>query len=94
VYLLTGDEIIISDPEAEYFPVVSRLGGQVIKLSPLSAQFINPMDINVNYSDEDVYCKGRIYPYATTIYGKRLICSDLTRFCGSVKGEIITGQAA
>jgi type IV secretory pathway VirB4 component len=32
---------------------VNRLGGQVIKLSPTSTQYINPMDINVNYSDED-----------------------------------------
>jgi type IV secretory pathway VirB4 component len=32
---------------------VNRLGGQVIRLSPVSSQFINPMDINLNYSDED-----------------------------------------
>jgi type IV secretory pathway VirB4 component len=53
VFLLTEDDIIISDPEAEYFPLVNRLGGQIIKLSPASTQYINPMDINVNYSDED-----------------------------------------
>jgi len=53
VFLLTEDDIIISDPEAEYFPLVSRLGGQVIKLSPTSPHYINPMDINVDYSDED-----------------------------------------
>jgi hypothetical protein len=53
VFLLTNDDIIISDPEAEYFPLVNRLGGQVIKLSPTSSQFINPMDINVNYSEDD-----------------------------------------
>jgi len=53
VFLLTKDDIIISDPEAEYFPLVNRLGGQVIKLSPTSSQYINPMDINVDYSDED-----------------------------------------
>jgi len=53
VFLLTNDDIIISDPEAEYFPLVNRLGGQVIKLSPTSSQYINPMDINVDYSDED-----------------------------------------
>ena len=51
--MLTDDDIIISDPESEYFPLVTRLGGQVIKLSPNSPQYINPMDINVNYSDED-----------------------------------------
>jgi hypothetical protein len=53
VFLVTDDDIIISDPEAEYFPLVNRLGGQVIKLSPVSSQYINPMDINLNYSDED-----------------------------------------
>ena len=53
VFLITNDDIIISDPEAEYFPLVNRLGGQVIKLSPTSSQHINPMDINTNYSDED-----------------------------------------
>ena len=53
VFLLTQDDIIISDPEAEYFPLVNRLGGQVIKLSPTSSQYINPMDINVDYSDDD-----------------------------------------
>jgi hypothetical protein len=53
VFLLTKDDIIISDPEAEYFPLVNRLGGQVIKLSPNSTQYINPLDINPDYNDED-----------------------------------------
>jgi type IV secretory pathway VirB4 component len=53
VFLQTEDDIIISDPEAEYFPLVNRLGGQVIKLSPVSSQYINPMDINTNYSEDD-----------------------------------------
>ena len=50
---MTNDDIIISDPEAEYSPLVERLGGQVIKVSPTSTQYINPMDINMNYSEED-----------------------------------------
>jgi hypothetical protein len=53
VFLITDDDIIIADPEAEYFPVVSRLGGQVVKLSPTSPQFVNPMDINADYADEE-----------------------------------------
>ena len=53
VFLATGDHIIICDPEAEYAPLVSRLGGQIIKISPSSDQRINPMDINLNYSEED-----------------------------------------
>ena len=45
--------IIICDPEAEYFPVVHRLGGQVIKISPTSSQYVNPMDMSLNYSEDD-----------------------------------------
>ena len=52
-FLVTDDDVIISDPEAEYSPLVERFGGQVIKISPTSTQFINPMDINMNYSDDD-----------------------------------------
>ena len=53
VFLLTQDDIIISDPENEYFPLVQQLGGQVIKLSPVSQNHINPMDINSNYSENE-----------------------------------------
>jgi beta-lactamase superfamily II metal-dependent hydrolase len=50
---MTDDDIIISDPEGEYHPIVERLGGQVIKLSPISSQYLNPMDINPDYADEE-----------------------------------------
>ena len=53
VYLLTSDDIIICDPEAEYWPLVKRLHGQVIKISPTSKQYVNPMDLNLDYSDDD-----------------------------------------
>lgn len=58
-FLMTKDDIIICDPEAEYFPLVQRLHGQVIKLSPTGKgsdgkpQYINPMDMNLNYSEDD-----------------------------------------
>ncbi len=52
-FLVTDDDVIISDPEAEYSALVKRFGGQVIKISPTSTQYINPMDINMNYSDDD-----------------------------------------
>ena len=52
-FLVTDDDIIICDPEAEYSPLVNRLKGQVIKISPTSTHHINPMDINSNYSEED-----------------------------------------
>ena len=53
VYLLTNDDIIICDPESEYWPLVKRLHGQVIKISPTSKQCINPMDLSLDYSDDD-----------------------------------------
>ena len=53
VFLVTDDDIIICDPEAEYGPLVERLRGQVIKISPTSPHYINPMDLNLNYSDDD-----------------------------------------
>lgn len=52
-FLMTKDDIIICDPEAEYYPLVHRLHGQVVKISPTSKQFVNPMDINLNYSEDD-----------------------------------------
>ena len=53
VMLVTDDHVIICDPEGEYYPLVNAFHGQVIKISPTSKNFINPMDINLNYSDED-----------------------------------------
>ncbi len=58
-FLITQDDIIICDPEAEYFPLVQQLKGQTIKLSPTGRgadgkpQYLNPMDINLNYSEDD-----------------------------------------
>ena len=57
--LITDDDIFICDPEAEYFALVKRLGGQVIRLSPTGKgmdgkpQYVNPMDMNLNYSEDD-----------------------------------------
>ena len=53
IFLITTDDIIICDPEAEYYPLVNRLNGQVVKISPTSTNFVNPMDINLNYSEDD-----------------------------------------
>ena len=52
-FLVTDDDVIICDPESEYSPLVNKLNGQCIVISPSSSQFINPMDINANYSEED-----------------------------------------
>lgn len=52
-FLVTDDDIIVCDPEAEYSALVHKFKGQVVKISPSSTHFINPMDINANYSEED-----------------------------------------
>ena len=52
-FLLTTDDVIICDPEAEYAPLVERLHGQAIKISPTSTNYINPMDLNLDYSDDE-----------------------------------------
>ena len=53
VFMVTSDDIIICDPEAEYGPLVERLHGQVIRISPTSPHYINPMDLNLNYSEDE-----------------------------------------
>ena len=52
-FLITTDDIAIIDPEDEYSSLVKRLGGQVIDISPVSEQYINPMDLTLNYSEDD-----------------------------------------
>ena len=53
VFLATKDRIIVVDPMGEYAPLVRRLGGQVIDISPDSSQHINPMDIQMSMADEE-----------------------------------------
>lgn len=52
-FLITSDDIAIIDPEDEYSALVDRLNGQVIDISPASDQYINPMDLTLNYSEDD-----------------------------------------
>ena len=53
IFLVTDDDIIICDPESEYAMLTERLRGQLIHVSPATTQYINPMDININYSDDE-----------------------------------------
>lgn len=53
VILKTKDFVIVSDPEGEYWPLVKLLNGQVIRLSPTSRDYVNPLDINLNYSEDE-----------------------------------------
>jgi len=52
-FFVTQDDIIIGDPEGEYYPLVHALGGQVVHISATSHDYINPMDINMDYSEDD-----------------------------------------
>ena len=51
-FLLTRDDIIINDPEGEYYPLVQALDGQVIKLATDSVDYINPMDIQLSHKND------------------------------------------
>ena len=64
IMLMTQDNVIICDPEDEYSPLVKRLGGQVIRLSPSSTDYVNPLDINLNYSElfQPPYHRGHLQP--------------------------------
>ena len=47
VILKTGDHVIVCDPEGEYAPLVKLLHGQIIRLSPTSTDYVNPLDISM-----------------------------------------------
>ena len=48
-FLMTRDDVIICDPEGEYFPLVQALNGQVIRLATNSTDYLNPMDIQLSH---------------------------------------------
>lgn len=52
VFLATDDDIIIIDPEREYIDLVAALNGETINVSPASTNYINPLDMSQDYSDE------------------------------------------
>lgn len=53
VLLNTDDEVYVLDPEAEYAPLANILGGQEVRIAAGSKVFINPMDMDINYGDDD-----------------------------------------
>ena len=53
-FLMTEDDIVVCDPEGEYFPLIEALNGQVIRLAAGSPDYLNPMDIQKSHiGDED-----------------------------------------
>lgn len=57
--LVTDDDVIICDPEGEYGNLVEQFNGEVIKVSSKSKDYLNPLDINMNYGDGDAPLKDK-----------------------------------
>lgn len=57
--LTTDDDILICDPEGEYGNLVKQFNGEVIKVSAKSKDYLNPLDINMNYGDGDAPLKDK-----------------------------------
>ena len=54
VLLFTHDDVIICDPEGEYYSLVKAMKGQVIRIAPNSKHYINPLDLDLqNYGKDD-----------------------------------------
>jgi len=53
VLLNSDDEVLVIDPEAEYIQIAKGLNGEIIHISAGSKTHINPMDITMDYSDDD-----------------------------------------
>ena len=60
---MTRDDIIICDPEGEYFPLVQALKGQVIRLATDSKDYLNPMDIQLSHKTELMEDIRRVMPH-------------------------------
>ena len=53
VLLNTNDDVIVIDPEREYGPMAKMLGGSIVRIASGSKYHINPLDMDVDYADED-----------------------------------------
>jgi type IV secretory pathway VirB4 component len=53
VLLNTDDYVYIIDPEREYTALANLLGGSVVHISPGGSNHINPLDMDIDYADDD-----------------------------------------
>lgn len=53
IAMATNDDIIIVDPEREYEELVRSLGGEMIRFSPDTKNYINPLDMSRDYGEGD-----------------------------------------
>ena len=51
-FLVTRDDILVCDPEGEYYSLVKVLGGEVVKLATDSRDYLNPMDIQISHKND------------------------------------------
>ena len=70
--LSAGDDVLIIDPEREYTGLVRNFGGEVIQISSDSKNYINPMDMNADYSEDPISLKSEflLSLFETIIGGK------------------------
>ena len=80
--LCTNDDIIIIDPEGEYAEIARMLNGVVIDISTNSNTHINPMHMDINYSEDDnpiSFKSDFMIQFIETIFGERVELSGYQR---------------
>lgn len=75
VFLGTDDDIIIVDPEGEYKTLADQLDGQVVRITNGTKTYINPLDMDIEYADDND-------PIA-------MKCDFLTTICETIVGKTI-----
>jgi type IV secretory pathway VirB4 component len=48
-----NSEVLIIDPEREYTPLAHGFDGEIVNISAASKNFINPMDVTMDYADDE-----------------------------------------
>lgn len=91
VFLITHDDIVVCDPEGEYYPLVQALKGQVVKISAKSTDYINPMDVNLDviYHPEKYRINGDVEDVDTIIADKS---EFIASFCEMIMKKPNNGE--
>lgn len=53
VLLGSSADVFVIDPEREYTPLANMFGGEVVRIAAGSKVYINPLDMDMAYADED-----------------------------------------
>ena len=77
VILNTNDDIYIIDPEREYLPLAKLLGGEVVKIAAGGSTYLNPMDMDINYGNDD---DSKVDPIA-------MKCDFIGGLCETMQGD-------